>query len=511
MSLKFSGRNSEDYFFSGWIGNLGVEPLLRAIFLRARPCLFNLLARFVFVTRVRDTIFQLLYKIYSSNKQPKAKYLPIFRLVVKNFVFIFAFLLLKSGDAGARGDIAIKVVVGEHQTYELPSGVVLKNYSLADKSLASTKYLEKERLLLFKGKREGQSELLILGEDKKELRKKLLVVASTKGSKRGAPPVTIGEVKSMKEFKRALLLSKNKQHGKKILVEARASEKLQEEIIQEIRKHLEQEAISKLWCEEERLTFYCFYEESTPPSAAIASLLSERFNVKWVAKKSKFSKLNYRFRLKLVQLECSEGEDLTLGFSRVNLGIADLFEGGVSGVKRWALRQEIFFENRKYKLSTLAAPEVTFILGEKHSLEMGAKIPIESKTSIAVSANVIPVIEWHFAGLRVQFIAALNGERLLVKYENEFSGPSGNAISGSKESSQLFMNLGEMVELFQIGIQTMGNQEHAIPGLGAIPLFGKLFTATSNAESYKRIYGLATIDIQDGPRESSDASSSNDS
>ena len=67
-------------------------------------------------------------------------------------------------------------------------------------------------------------------------------------------------------------------------------------------------------------------------------------------------------------------------------------------------------------------------------------------------------------------------------------------VSGGLNQSITILRLGQVKEIFQVGLQTIQNQQGAFPGLHQIPLLGKIFTSSRRGQNFKKIVGYLKIE-----------------
>lgn len=568
-----------NYFFSGWMGNLGVEPLLRFSFLRFKPLRFTLLARLISVTFVLDAIFMLLIFIRKGNTffnkitniiHFNLEYLQIFifsvkRIVPSSIFFIFSYGTLalqlayhchaKEEDIGkselkpktavmsskdrsmgsgqrkerrwsTRTDLSaisaqedghnngrskiintnsnVVLAIGEHYEIKLSN---LQHYSIGNSEVIGHRYLSKRQVLLIKGKRQGHCEIAIWLRGGERRIQQIYVLAQKEEMnwgyvqellggiagvtiKEAGPILQIsGELERLSDY--FLLLKIYKKYSQQVYLQIKLAPMLRNEVLADIYSILLPENINKLSCWVEGIEVYCRHDQSTLPGPTSSAFLKERHLLTLIPFATGLQQQNYLLRLKLVQLESGDSHDFSLGPSHLSSSLRELIEQGPKGV---VLNSEVNLEDRKIKVKTLAGPEVILRPGHPVLLEMGASIPFES-----TGREYDHLVEWHFAGLKVNLEVNSKGEELELQYKSEFTEPNKQYVVGSKESSRLTIRLQELVELFQIGISTIGSKERSMPWLGKIPILGAIFSAESEQNSYKRIYGMAIIEKYFGP------------
>ena len=473
-------------FYFSWITNLGVVPrFLSEAFLRL-PADFFLLALRFFVTRVFETISELLRDFKTFNK---IKYLPIWLLSVNCAT---AEVL--------RNPQHIIISRGEHREISVPR---LEKFTVGNNDTLSHKLFKVRSILLIKGKKIGYSEIVIWKKgsikeiyrvyvlSKKQHLKLLHLVQALEGlglnTELKGPLVRVsGVIASLHEYKYILRL--NKEWKDKIHFEVRLSKKLRNLVIGRVYHAILSEFIDDIACRAEGIKIFCHYSESQPPSPSIRKHLQNSYGVKFISLNRNIKSKNYRLRLKLIQIEKLDGEEISLGLDRLSGSLDELFNSGVEGIIR---KNKLLLSRRQVKISTLAEPQSIMRLNSPLAIQVGSQIPIKTKNDLAGLSTT----EWKFVGLNIKVIAERIGDNFKIKYTTEFSRPGeGGSLTGSKEISSAIVPLGKAVELFQITFQTSGENNSRLPWLSKIPLLGKIFESNSKQAIYKNISGVVILE-----------------
>ncbi|MBF0300330.1 MAG: hypothetical protein HQK51_16540 [Oligoflexia bacterium] len=511
-----------DYLLSlsRWIGNFGVEPLFLLSFFLFAPIFCALLARLVFVTLVRDTIKNLLYK---KNSSSQIEYLHGPTSVVKTillFFIIFTFnnyLDCNATESNLKSEgknysnhsnnsysshSTIILSIGEQQEIEIKD---LNKFSINNRDIIKAQYFPNNHILIIKGKKIGHSNLSIITKSSiKQLsifvlpkQQDLKLAELISALKIIKSPISITEVGSslivsgyIENIDDYLLIQKleDKFTGN-IIINLNISAALRNQIIGEIYFLLFQEFIKDISCYSKNLDIYCTYDQRSNPSEKLIKSLEELYNITFIPMNTKPAFKNYLLKLKLLQLEKLDGEEFSLGLNRLSGSLNDFFNSGIDNI---ILRNEVLLENQKVKLSTLAEPKIIIKSAHKILVQMGSDVPYEVKKTAHTNA-----VEWHFVGLKVNLELTENCNDFSIEYTTEFSQSSKERIDGSKEASKLQIKMGDAIQLFEIGINSNGKKESSLPGASAIPLIGGLFSSTSEQKIYKKIYGLALLQKYD--------------
>lgn len=476
---------------ASWIANLGVVPLLRfAAFLFAPAALDFALRRFS-VTAVLEAI----------NISSRNYLISNFKHLNLNLTLLFvkALLVLPCASFAISPSSSDYIIAHGEQKEIILSG--LKRYSVGNPAIISYKLLEKEQKLLIKGKKIGFTDILVWTSKGKqtlgvyvlskqkflktfqlgEALKNLGLDIQVKG-----PIITASGTVS--EFSDYLYLQKLKaQYADQIFLKVSLSRELRNFIIGKIYKTLFSSEFPIITCQSNELDVLCFHEgESNSP---LLKELGSYYKVTFIKQDSRIRKTNYRVRLKIVQLEKIDGTEIHTGLDKLQTSLHDLFD---FGVRKLIEDNLIYFSKTKLDLSTLAEPESILSTNHELKIEIGSEIPFQNIKQ--ENTHVIAPIDWKFAGLRI--IAKLSEVegKLFLKYETEFSRPVHETISGSKENSSLFLEVGEPVKIFQIGFQTTSKMNKGIPGLMDVPILKSLFGSKSNQNTYKQLYGYIVLE-----------------
>lgn len=387
---------------------------------------------------------------------------------------------------------------GEQKEIILPG---LKRFSVGNSEIISYKLLEKGNKILLKGKKigftdimvwtaEGKRSLSIYVLSKQKFLKTFQLAEALKNLKleihvKGPIITASGEIQDLSDY---LYLQKiREQYKDQVFFKVRLSETLRNHIVGQVYKRLYSANFSIVTCHSDWLEILCFHEGNE--NSDLLKQLASFYKIIFIKQESKVTRTNYRVKLKIVQLEKMDGTEIHTGLDKLQTTMSDLFS---FGIKKLIDDNLIYLSETKLDLSTLAEPESIISVNSDLKIEIGSEIPYQNIKNEGV--NVIAPIDWKFAGLKIQAkLSELHG-RLLLKYETEFSRPVQEAISGSKENSSLFLEIGEPVKIFQIGFQTTSAMRQGIPGLLNIPILKNLFGSKSNQNTYKQIYGYIVLE-----------------
>ncbi len=480
-----------------WILNLGVVPLFFITFFLLTPFLATLFFLRTSVFFDKETIKPLLQMNLNNLSN-----LATSSLFVKTFLGLA--LLLHGFGALAQTDDAENLIIsmGEHKELQLP---LMQKYTLSNTDCLTHKFIAKTKTMLLKGNKLGYSELMVWNSDKQKKTYKVYILSKQKQlqilhlvqtiestglkSEVAGPYILIkGELKELKDY---LLIKKLEKENKDVLQsQGHLASKLRNLLVAEVYTRLLGEYLDRFQCQDLNYSIICQYSQSHPPSKEVIDELKNRFAIDFVALKD-FKEKNYLIKLKLIQIEKLDGEELNLGLDKISGNLGELFHEGLLSIIE---KNQFLLNKSKVHLSTLAEPETVIRLGQPAQIDVGAEI------SFPVAKNradgVVQSTEWKFAGLRIKLDLNQLGDQFQVNFDTEFSRPVDNdsKISGSKEKSSLNLSLKKPIQLFQIGFKTDGENTSAMPWLSSIPILGEIFKSKSTQSNYKKISGVIILE-----------------
>ncbi len=521
------GGKQLDYFAaaaiaSTWISNFGVVPLfLLAAFLFA-PAFFFFLNLLLFVTHVLETIRPLLFSYndelhingrrYNCNKFNSVQYsdfkpsfLPIFHPCVKEIVVFSAFIVLLGASTTpifAESDHII--AKGESLTLTLPT---MKKFNIGNKEVLSYRFDEAKKTLIMRGARLGHTEVLIW-KSKMDAPEKHQVFVITKiqeakylhlaellaslglETKLHLPHLQVsGELKSLTQY----LQFKKIQHlHSELLLDATELEhSLKNKIIGDIYKAFFNDYRESISCQISQSDIVCTYPLNEAPTDSLKKFLSEKYRVQFFEQNNQRLKKNYSFKLRLIQLEQLDGEELRLGLDQLSASLGDLLKLPLQSVVE---KNAVLLTMKKVKMNTLAEPQGLLRPMHPAEFQIGSDVPFVIANTNGTTAQT----QWQFAGLKVKITIENLGEMIKINYETELTKPSAGSsqqvsISGNKEKSSIVINLNNPTKIFQVTLKTDAENIDQMPFLNRIPLLGELFKSKSSQNNYKMITGIIEV------------------
>lgn len=488
-----------------WIANFGVVPLFLLAAFLFEPAFFAFLALLFSVTHVLETIGQLLYtrffrngintnNLFSINLNFKPSFLPSFRPCVKG---IFTFLALFNM-AHAEDFILSK---GESMNIPLPK---LSKFNVSNKEVLNYKLNEKNKSLFIRGAKLGASDLLVWEEgsstpkehqvfviskvqEAKFLHLAQLLAGLGLETKVQLPQIRVtGVLKNMKQY---LQYKKIQSLQNELILDETTLERgLKHEILADVYQLFFNDYKDSVACKVHYSDIICSYPANEAPAENLKKLLAEKYRVTLLELNNQKLKNNYSFKLKLIQLEQLDGEELRLGLEQLSTSLGDLLKVPLNKIVE---KNAVLLAQKKVQMNTLAEPSGLIRPLSPAEFQIGADIPytITSKEGIANTT-------WQFAGLKVRITLENMGDKIKISYETELTKPTpdnSNSISGNKERSSVVIELNSATQLFQVVLKTDAKGVDQMPFLNRIPVLGELFKSRSSQSNYKMITGILEV------------------
>ncbi len=496
--LKISGFIKLNYL--AWIANFGVVPLfLFAAFLFA-PELFFLAALLFFVTLVLETIFQLLSSQHKNVCYSKLRryFLPISGRSVKSFFVIFSQFLLLEYSIGAKesSNETVNLRAGEIKVIKIEAK---QRYFNGNKGILKIKESAKQQELSLLALKPGNTVLHIYDhgaifkkyfikiidarlESEKILEE--LQDLSVKVRIIGDKIALTGEVTEYDEFEKINQYIKSFSQ-KLILSELSYSDVLKKEIIAKVYQQVFLHNLYSANCFFDRIEVVCKINQSDLKEAIDINHLNKNFIARFEINHDLSNRQNFRFKIKIIQIENLKSEELSLGLNQLDTNLKEILNSPLTDI---ISKNSIKLKNANVQLSTLAEPEIICQLNEKSEFQLGNENPY--KTSESQRAK----IEWKFSGLKIEFKLQKYNEQFYLEYQSELTSPgSDQSINGSKGKSQVKLNLKSPIMLFQISMKNNSIDQGSMPFLGKIPIIGNLFKSQNKNQNMKSLYAIVEV------------------
>ena len=504
LAVAFFGAASK------WIANLGVVPLfLFSAFLFAPAFLAFLNLLFV-VTHVLETIGKLLYnRIFDSGintnifflltpKSFKPFFLPIKSPCVKGF-FIFLMLIQSSNWAKSED-----IVMGKGESLTLNS-YPIRQFSIGNKEVLTYKFQEKSKSLIIRGSKLGNSEVL-LWENGSEKPQKIQVFVISKiqeskilqisqaiyglglESEISLPQVRVKGI--LKDKTQYLTYKKlQKKHADILIDETSIDANLRKKLLSEVYYILLNDYKDQTKCSFSESNLNCFFPSNEKISESLKTKLEDSNGASFVEVSAQKLNQNYWYKIKIVQLEQLDGEEIKLGLEELNTTIKEILTLPINSIIE---KNSILLNQKKVSISTLAEPSGVITPMVTSEFQVGAEVPFQTSSKDGVTTQ----IQWQFAGLKIKLNIENLGEQIKTNYETELTKPSGEtngSISGSKGKSAILANLNKPVILFQMSLKTDALGINQMPFINRIPIIGELFKSKSSQSNFKTITAILEL------------------
>lgn len=493
------------YFFSsGWIAKAGVLPWFLSLALRRLPIFFFFEALLFFVIRVFDTILNLLAAL--TKIQLQNALLPLLIPLVKARAWRYAlFSMITPLYADAK---PIVLSPGQHKELFLEEG---SRFTVSNGNILHYQEVKEQEQLLLRAISPGESQIVVWPPNKDAPRIHSIYISAAsplsvplkwqqvlEKSGVSAHPLgpviilkgTLSELSSYQTIHQLLAGPASPFSGQ----ELRLSLDLREKIIGEVYGRFFSNFKDQISCNLQGIQFFCEYEKGQEISESEMKWLKEAYHIHFITREhSKTRPKNYRVKLKVIQEERLDGSEIGIGLDQIQVNVSDLFQNGLQALIE---NNQILLRNKKLSLSTLASPEIFLRPNEKGLISIGTDIPFQVQNNYGQITT-----EWRFAGLKIDLLLRPQGQRIILDYELEFSGPQNGGqvqtISGSREKASVLIFPGQGKKLFQIMFQTQGNSSQSLPVLGQIPLIRHLFRSQSTQQTYKRLTGFLVVTAEE--------------
>lgn len=491
---------TDSYFFSWWIANFGVEPLLLFAFFLFLPAFIFLRALLFFVTRVFETIVILLQRNQLCEHR-RFKYLPRIQNYVKAFALTI-FLFPTQGSTSLQVPMknqSLILSIGEIREISVPG---LKRFTVGNNDSLTHKFLENRKTLLIKAKKLGLSEIHIWKKNNERLKIQVYVLSKSNQLKllsiaesfknlgldiqtQGPWLKISGGLELVSTYNQFLKLTRV--HKEKIQVQVVLSDSLKKKLLSSVIKTLFDDHINGFKCEFQGIQLLCHLNDSRLPSSEVEKFLKNQFAVKFIRHNNQNRSNNYRLKMKIIQSESNSTSSHSLGLYQLEGSLKSFFDDGFKSLFEKNL---LHLKSLGIKTSLLAEPNILIRANKTIRLQIGSDLPYQT-TSKDGAQNT----SFKFAGLKLKLKLETQGDGFLLDYSAEITKPGQRgAISGSKESATARVSLFEPVQLFEISFQSDSLNDQGIPGVSKTPFLGALFKNKEQAKTYKKISGIIYLE-----------------
>jgi Flp pilus assembly secretin CpaC len=519
-----SRGNNKNYFAAAaaWIANFGVVPLFLLAAFLFEPAFFFFLNLLLFVTHVLETIRQLLFSyndelqlncrrfnykfITAQYSDFKPSFVPIFNNCVKEIMGFVMFILLLGASISptfAGGDHIL--AKGESFSLKLPQ---MKKFNIGNKEVLNYRFDEKNKQLIIRGIRLGHTEILVWNDsagvpDKHQIfviskiqEAKYLHLAELLGSLGIETELHLPHLRATGMIQTIGQYMHYKQIEEKnpdiILDSTTLNPELKTLIIGDIYKNFFNDFKENIRCEVEFSDILCTYPVNDAPSESLKKQLIAKYKVRFQERNDQRLTKNYSFKLRLIQLEQLDGEELRLGLEQLSATLGDLLNLPLRTVVE---KNSVLLAQKKVKMNTLAEPSGLIRPLSPAEFQIGADVPFQSVNN----SGTVSTTQWQFAGLKIKIVLENLGDKIKIDYETELTKPdvSGTStqvsISGNKEKSSIVLQLDKATQMFQVSLKTDAQSVDQMPFLNRIPLLGELFKSKSEQNNFKLITGIIEV------------------
>jgi hypothetical protein len=502
-------RKALYYFFllsSSWIANLGVVPLfLSAAFLLA-PLFLSLPVLLFLVTLVLETMLYpyLYYKRLKGFvlQSTFVKFLAGKTHVVKAILLISC--IFPVANAQKSVDTSIILAIGAHKEIQLPK---FTKYSLGNKDVVRHKLGASKKSILLKGIKQGFSELLIWNATGGKTIFSIYVLSKIKLMKLAHLSQLITDIKltpnivgpilkvqgriiELSQYQKLHNLIKNNKEA--IDANVKISASLRNKVIGLIYKEFFKFQVSDIQCQFERIKLICRASDinNSGPNKDVLNHLKQTYFVTFINSLSQNIYKNFMVKLKLIQLEKTNGEELQIGLDHISTNLDNIFNMSLFNIMK---KNKFLLSKEDIDVSTIAESESILKIDHPLSIQIGSEVPY-TLSSYKDQRNSL---EWKFAGIKIKLKIKNHAHKLLLEYATVFTKPSNgsqSSISGSKENSAAYIKLNQPLKLFEVKFKSRGKNIGSIPYLSKIPILGRIFQSSSNSENFKNITGILLIE-----------------
>lgn len=468
------------------------------------PALTFLFDLLVFVILVFDTMITLLYlknfNFLFKSTRSRTKFLPtrgqVVKVLLANCLITIAPNALSVCNIVKENPKFINLAIGEYR--KIPTNG-LANYATSNKELVTVKHYASKNELIIRAKHQGFSSLKIWNKNGRIYEYNIFVHTKLHASKIRMSrlkleslglqtsvidsTITIcGELISFPNIKRLHQTLKNKETLIDIDNRVTLSTTLQKEVANTIYTKFLQKKITNVFCKFDQIPIKCKLPKSNFDLKSFTQYSLSEIPLDIIQIDESSLLPNFKLKTRLILLESASSEVMSLGLNQISNNLYSLLKNDLNAFIGENL---IHFENKKVKLSSIATPEIITRVNHKGEISIGSEIPFSQKSNDEYSTN------WKFAGLKIQTKIEKENDQYFLNIETELSRPISNSnsstISSNKTKSRIQINLNESLKIVDIGHQGIQSEDSSLPYLSKIPILGKLFSSTSEIESFKNI------------------------
>lgn len=510
ITSNFFSRCHNLTYLSWWIANLGVVPLFLFSALRFDPADLAFAFLLLLVTAVLETILPLLYqstknlKISNSSKYLHGSGLNVKRLILSS-VLLSGFSLsgLAEELSPSKNKEDLVMAIGEHRQFT-PSQV--HHFALTNRQVLTPTFSPKKGLII-RAKSQGFSELILWDPqglkkvyavniiNKRDQQQMLNVIGEAESlglrALQNASGISFyGHVFELKNYQRLVYLKKK---FPELELDIELSKELKHILLEKTYQLFYEQFIDQAKCIFEQHILACQIPPGHPEIKKIRSSLEKNYLITFREIVPIPLGQNLKIKLKIIQIERSDGREINLGLNQLNARLEDVFYHGIAPLIE---KNQIMLRQYDAKIETLAEPQLILQLDQEAKITLGAEMPYPQHSD---TGNVIST-QWKFSGLQVTLKCQHVNGKLILTYQTELSATatsSSGAIAGNSQLSQASIELDRPLELFDVALKGDELRQQSIPLLGDIPFLGKIFSSHELVTVNKRIIALAEVKLND--------------
>ena len=510
ITSDFFSRCHHLTYLSWWIANLGVVPLFLFSALRFDPADLAFAFLLLLVTAVLETILPLLYqstknlKISNSSKYLHGSWPNVKRLILSALLLGgFSLSAMAEESSLTKNKEDLVMAIGEHRQFT-PAQV--HHFALTNRQVLVPTFSPKKGLII-RAKTQGFSELILWDQqgrkqvfavniiNKRDQQQMLNVIseAESLGLKalQNASGITFsGAVTELRHYQRLVDLKKK---FPELELDLELSKELKHLILEKAYHLFYEHFIDQAQCTFEQHKLDCQIPPGHPAIKNIKSMLENNFLITLREIAPIPLGQNLKIKLKIIQIERSDGREINFGLNQLNARLEDVFNHGIAPLIE---KNQIMLRQYDAKIETLAEPQLLLHLDQEAKITLGAEIPYSQHNE---TGSVIST-QWKFSGLQVKLKCQHVNGKLILTYQTELSSTaasSNGSIAGNSQLSQASIELDRPLELFDVALKGDELRQQSIPLLGDIPFLGKIFSSHELVTINKRIIALAEVKLND--------------
>jgi len=353
----------------------------------------------------------------------------------------------------------------------IKTGCAIRKISPSNKQIVRYKYLSQKNQMLIKGLKTGTSDIIAWCNNGKRLHLHINVLTKSKQMIREQIAKEIeGPELKVKVIGKVIyiegVISKNKNYKilknikmnykNDILIRAQLSQKLKNNIIQNIYEKSYQNNVSFIECKIVDITFHCEYE-SLRKKVKILESLKKKYFLQLSYKDFKNEFRQYRGQFYLYQIRLSDQDQMNFPLQEFQ---AIISQNSIKG----KINNNILLNGSLYRFQQVSTPEVVFSLGKNSTIKMGTEIPFE------LTSREQQKVEWKFAGISIEFKIEGQLDQFSMDFNTELSTPSQDNIITNVKSSSLFLKENKVTPLFHSLVTYHTMKKNHLPYLKYVPL-----------------------------------------